>query len=89
MEDDVLGPRQAVTGSTYDSCARCGRTVPRAAAAFLRVPGEGPSVLTGPTPLRHPPEATLDGPPPVLCPACAAEVAAGEPFGLEPPDPQD
>ena len=89
MEEDVLGPRQAVTGRAYDACTRCGRAVPRAAAAPVRVPGLGPTVLPGLAPTRHPPEATRDGPPPFLCPACAAEVAAGEPVDLEPPVPED
>ena len=89
MEDDVLGPRRAVTGIAYDDCARCGRAVPRAASSLVRIPGEGPTILTGRAQPHHPPDATLDGPPPVLCPTCTAEIASGEPLGLEPPEPED
>jgi hypothetical protein len=84
MEEDVLGPRKTVIGQNYDNCTRCGQPVLRTQASIMRVPGEGPSVVSRDTggsgaPERlHPPQATQDGPPPVLCPDCARDITAGE-----------
>jgi hypothetical protein len=82
MEEDVLGPRETVVGDRYDYCTRCGRALLRSEATIPRLPGEGPPRATGAAAPARPPEATREAQPAVLCPVCAADVAAGEP--LEP-----
>jgi hypothetical protein len=82
MEEDVLGPRQTVIGPRYDACTRCGQPVPRTQAATPRLSGDGPSALGDVPGAGRPAEATREAPPPILCPTCAADIAAGEP--LEP-----
>jgi len=78
MEEDVLGPRQTVIGVRYDACTRCGQPVPRAQAATPRLSGDGPTALGEVPGAGRPVEATREAPPPILCPTCAADVAAGE-----------
>ena len=87
MDEDVLGPRQTIVGERYDSCSRCGRPISHSEAAIPHVPGEGPALVADVRGAPRPLEATLDAPPPVLCPTCAREVAAGEPLELD--DAQD
>ncbi|MGH2350197.1 MAG: hypothetical protein ACRDI2_15670 [Chloroflexota bacterium] len=86
MEEDVLGPRQTIIGTRYDTCVRCGQSVPRTRAATLRTSGDGPTVLPNAPETIPPRAATQDGPPLILCPTCAQEVAAGEPLETESQD---
>jgi hypothetical protein len=88
MEEDVFGTRKAVIGDLYDTCTRCGRPIPLGRAASPHQSGEGPPLISDAPVAGHPPEATLEAPPPRLCPECATEVAAGE--SLEwPSEPDD
>lgn len=78
MNEDVLGPRQEVLGQRYDRCSRCGAPAPLKGLTPEHLPGEGPALR----PVR-PAEATREGPPALLCAACARDVARGEPLDLD------
>jgi hypothetical protein len=80
MDEDIAGTRKAVIGDRYDTCTRCGRLIPLGRAASPHQAGEGPTVIPAAPAAVHPPSASLDAPPPRLCPECDKEVAAGEPL---------
>jgi hypothetical protein len=80
MEEDVVGTRKTVIGERYDTCTRCGRPIPLGRGVSPHLAGEGPAVVPMVPAAVHPPAATLDAPPPRLCPECDKEVAAGEPL---------
>jgi hypothetical protein len=80
MEEDVLGPRKTVVGPRYDTCSRCGHLMPRAQTRAEHISGEGPQSLQDLPQVSRPIEATMDGPPALLCATCEEEIAAGEPI---------
>ena len=84
MDEDVLGPRQAVLGQRYDTCTRCGAPALPQALSSQRLSGEGP-----PLGLVRPEGATQDAPPVLLCAACVRDVGTGEPLdiGVDPDPP--
>jgi hypothetical protein len=86
MDEDVLGPRRTIVGERYDTCTRCGQPVLRSQAITPHLAGEGPVTVGGVPGAVRPLEATQDTPPPLLCPQCAEEIAAGEPLEIEDED---
>ena len=84
MDEDVLGPRQAVLGQRYGNCTRCGAAVLQEGLLTQRLPGEGPTLG-----IVRAEEATQNAPPAQLCASCVREVAAGEPLELAPDEPEE
>jgi hypothetical protein len=82
MQEDVLGTRKTIVGDRYEVCTRCGQPITVTDVAAPHLAGEGPSLLPTVPGAARPLETTQDAPPPLLCPACAREVAAGEPVDL-------